>query len=86
MYDFLLSGETLKIRDEARELVKSVPRELLLDMDQDKIQFPKEFLSEAGRRNLMGCRYPVKWGGRGLDWVSTCVVMEEIGVLGYIVA
>ncbi len=86
MYDFLLSPEALKIRDEARDLVKSVPRQMLLDMDQEKITFPKEFLQEAGRRNLMGCRYPVKWGGRGLDWVTTGTVMEEIGVLGYIVA
>ena len=59
---------------------------MILDMDKDKIQFPKEFLQEAGRRNLMGCRYPKQWGGRGLDWVSTCMVMEEIGVLGYIFA
>lgn len=86
MYDFLLSPDALKIRDEARDLVKSVPRQMLLDMDQDKITFPKEFLQEAGRRNLMGCRYPVEWGGRGLDWVTTATVMEEIGVLGYIVA
>lgn len=86
MYDYLLSPEGLKIRDEARDLVKSVPRQMLLDMDQEKITFPKEFLQEAGRRNLMGCRYPVKWGGRGLDWVTTGAVMEEIGVLGYIVA
>mgnify|MGYP000992207259 CR=1 FL=1 len=86
MYDYLLSPEGLKIRDEARDLVKSVPRQMLLDMDQEKITFPKEFLKEAGRRNLMGCRYPVKWGGRGLDWVTTGAVMEEIGVLGYIVA
>ena len=86
MYDFLLSDEIIKVRDEARDLVKSVPRQMLIDMDNDKIQFPKEFLQEAGRRNLMGCRYPVKWGGRGLDWVATGAVMEEIGVLGYIVA
>jgi alkylation response protein AidB-like acyl-CoA dehydrogenase len=86
MYDYLLSPEGIKIRDEARELVKSVPRQMLLDMDLEKITFPKDFLQEAGRRNLMGCRYPVKWGGRGLDWVTTCAVMEEIGVLGYIVA
>jgi alkylation response protein AidB-like acyl-CoA dehydrogenase len=59
---------------------------MILDMDADKIQFPKEFLQEAGKRNLMGCRYPEKWGGRGMDWVSTCMVMEEIGVLGYIFA
>jgi alkylation response protein AidB-like acyl-CoA dehydrogenase len=59
---------------------------MILDMDADKIQFPKEFLQEAGRRNLMGCRYPKKWGGRGMDWVSTCMVMEEVGMLGYIFA
>jgi alkylation response protein AidB-like acyl-CoA dehydrogenase len=86
MFDFLLTKEQLGLRDEVRELVKLVPRQMILDMDQDKIQFPKEFLQEAGRRNLMGCRYPRQWGGRGLDWVSTCMVMEEVGALGYIFA
>ncbi|MFA6032988.1 MAG: acyl-CoA dehydrogenase family protein [Myxococcota bacterium] len=86
MWDHLLSVEGRKIRDEAREFVKTIPGQYILDMDADKIRFPKEFLQEAGRRNLMGCRYPVKWGGRGLDWVTTCAVMEEIGVLGYIFA
>ncbi|BEQ14084.1 acyl-CoA dehydrogenase family protein [Desulfoferula mesophila] len=86
MFEFLLNEEQRKLRDEVRELVAWVPRQLILDMDQDKVTFPKEFLAEAGRRNLMGCRYPRKWGGRGLDWVSTCMVMEEVGVLGYIFA
>jgi butyryl-CoA dehydrogenase len=83
MYDFLLTEEQRSIRDEARALVKWVPRQMILDMDTDAIKFPKEFLQEAGRRNLLGCRYPVKWGGRGLDWVTTCLLMEEIGTLGY---
>jgi butyryl-CoA dehydrogenase len=86
MFDFLLNKDQLKIRDEAREFVKSVPKEMILDMDADKIKFPKDFLQEAGRRNLMGCRYPRQWGGRGLDWVATAAVMEEIGTLGYIFA
>ncbi|MDH5560424.1 MAG: acyl-CoA/acyl-ACP dehydrogenase [Deltaproteobacteria bacterium] len=84
MFDYLLNEETSKIRDEARDFVKWVPREMILKMDRDEIRFPKEFLQEAGRRNLLGCRYPKKWGGRELDWVSTCVVLEEIGSLGYI--
>jgi len=56
---------------------------MVLDMDSDKIKFPKEFLQEAARRNLLGCRYPRQWGGRAMDWVTTCVLMEEIGTLGY---
>jgi len=86
MFDYLLTGKQRQLRDEVRDLVKWVPRQMILDMDADKITFPREFLQEAGRRNLMGCRYPDKWGGRGLDWVSTCMVMEEVGVLGYIFA
>ena len=83
MYDFLLTEEQRRIRDEARDFVKWVPRQMILDMDTDAIKFPKEFLQEAGRRNLLGCRYPKKWGGRGMDWVTTCLLMEEIGTLGY---
>ncbi len=84
MFDYLLTPEQKRLRDEVRDLVKSVPRQLILDMDADKVDFPREFLREAGKRNLMGCRYPTRWGGRGLDWVSTAMVMEEVGVLGYI--
>ena len=83
MFDYMLSKEQVKIRDEAREFVKWVPRQMILDMDKDIIKFPKEFLAEAGRRNLMGCRYPKKWGGREMDWVTTCMLCEEIGTLGY---
>jgi butyryl-CoA dehydrogenase len=83
MFDYMMTKEQLKIRDEARDLVRWVPRQMILDMDADKIKFPKEFLREAGRRNLMGCRYPKAWGGRDMDWVSTGIVMEEVGTLGY---
>src|SRR5512141_3120640 len=86
MFDFVLGKEQLVLREEVRDLVRQVPRQTILDMDRDLIRFPKEFLREAGRRNLMGVRYPKQWGGRGLDWVTTCMVMEEVGALGYIFA
>lgn len=86
MFEYLLNAQQKKLRDEARDFVKSIPGKMILDMDADKIIFPREFLQEAGKRNLMGCRYPKQWGGRGMDWVSTCMVMEEIGRLGYIFA
>ncbi|SHI57478.1 Acyl-CoA dehydrogenase [Desulfatibacillum alkenivorans DSM 16219] len=84
MFDFLLNEEEIKARDEAREFVKTIPRQMILDMDADKIKFPKEFLQEAGRRNLLGVRHPKEWGGRGMSWAGSAAVVEEIGTLGYI--
>jgi alkylation response protein AidB-like acyl-CoA dehydrogenase len=83
MFDYMMTKEQIKIRDAARDFVKWVPRQMILDMDTDKIKFPKEFLQEAGKRNLLGCRYPKKWGGREMDWVTTGIIMEEVGTLGY---
>jgi len=86
MFDFLLTKEQRALREEVRDLVRWVPRQMILDMDQDEIRFPTEFLREAGRRGLMGVRYPRRWGGRGMNWVATSMVMEEVGTLGYIFA
>jgi alkylation response protein AidB-like acyl-CoA dehydrogenase len=86
MFDYMMDEKALALREEVRDLVAGVPKQMILDMDEDKIIFPREFLAEAGRRNLMGCRYPEKWGGRGMDWATTVMVMEEVGVLGYIFA
>jgi len=86
MFDCLLTLEQRALRDEVRDLVRWVPRQMILDMDRDEIRFPKEFLREAGRRGLMGVRYPRRWGGRDMDWVATSMVMEEVGTLGYVFA
>ena len=83
MFDHLLTEEQRRVRDAARDFVKSTPRQLILDMDDDKVRFPKEWLREAGRRNLLGVRHPVKWGGKGSDWVASCAISEEIGSLSY---
>ena len=84
MFDFLMTPEQLKFRDEARELACWVPREYILDMDADKIKYPKEFMQECGRRNLIGIRVPVEYGGRGGQWVDDIIAAEEICVNGYI--
>lgn len=78
----LLTPAEKVLRAEVREFVSSVPRQLLLDMDAEKVVFPREFLEEAGRRNLLGLRFAPTWGGRGLPWTSELVALEEVGVLG----
>lgn len=86
MFDFMMTDEQLKLRDEARAFTKWVPKEMILDMDAEKIHFPHEYLKEAGRRNLLGIRLPKELGGRGLGWVDDGIVAEEVGVASYSLA
>jgi len=86
MFDFTMTEAQIKLRDEAREFTKWVPKELILAMDAEEIQFPKEYLQECGRRNLLGIRLPKEYGGRGLGWVDDAIVAEEIGVASYSLA
>ncbi len=82
MYEVFATNEQKKLREEVRDFVKTIPRQLLIDMDADKVRFPKEFLVEAGRRNLLGLRFPPEYGGRGLKWVDEMIALEEISTLG----
>jgi alkylation response protein AidB-like acyl-CoA dehydrogenase len=82
MLDVFLTEEQKKFKREVQDLVKWVPRQLILDMDADKVKFPDEFVREAGRRNLLGIRFPKKYGGRGLKWVDEILYIGEINKLG----
>lgn len=82
MYEVFATDEQKKLREEVRDFIKTIPRQLLIDMDADKVRFPKEFLVEAGRRKLLGLRFPPEYGGRGLKWVDEIIALEEISTLG----
>jgi len=86
MFDFVMTDAQKKLRDEARDFTRWVPKQLILDMDAEKVQFPHEYLQEAGRRKLLGIRIPEELGGRGLGWVEDGIVAEEIGVASYSLA
>ena len=82
MIESLLTDEQRKLRDKVRDFVKGVPRQLLLDMDADLVQYPREFVEEAARRGLLGLRFPREYGGGGMSWTDEIVAIEEVGVLG----
>ncbi len=82
MIEALLTDEQKALRDETRQFVRTVPRQLLLDMDAEKVLYPREFVIEAAKRNLIGMRFSKEYGGRGLDWTDEIVAIEEIAVLG----
>jgi len=82
MLEVFLTEEQKNLKREVQDFVKSVPRQLILDMDADKVKFPYEFVTEAGRRNLLGLRFPKKYGGRELKWVDEILYIGEINKLG----
>jgi len=81
MIEAMLNEGQRDLRNEVRGLTKSVPRQLILDMDADRVRYPREFLEEAARRKLLGLRFSPEYGGRGLKWVDEIVALEEGGRL-----
>ncbi|AFM01195.1 MULTISPECIES: acyl-CoA dehydrogenase family protein [Desulfitobacterium] len=83
MFDFLLTPGQKLLQEEAARFVKEkVPKQLILDMDEEKVTYPKEYLMDLGQAKLLGLRFAEQYSGRGLQWVDEVSVLEEIGVLG----
>ena len=83
MFDYLISQDAKNIKNEVRAFVRDeIPHSLIKKMDKEEINYPKEFLEKLGAHNLIGLRFPVEFGGRGLNWESEVVALEEVGVLG----
>ncbi|MFX1408387.1 MAG: acyl-CoA dehydrogenase family protein [Promethearchaeota archaeon] len=83
MFDYIISEEAKKIKEEVRTFVRDeVPPSLIKKMDQNEIQYPIEYLQNLGKHNLICLRVPKEYGGRGLNWECEVVALEEVGVLG----
>jgi len=83
MFDVLISKDNKELKNEVRMFVKDeISHSLLKQMDKDEIQYPREYVVALSKKNLIGLRFPKKYGGRGLNWESEVIALEEIGVLG----
>jgi acyl-CoA dehydrogenase len=83
MLDALLSPTQLLLQNEVRAFVREkISRQLLLDMDLEKVSYPRNYIEQLAGQNLLGLRFADRWGGRGLTWSDEVIALEEIGVLG----
>ena len=82
MLEPLMTDKQRSLRDEVRQYVKSVPKQLLLDMDADKVRYPRDYVVGLAKKKLLGLRFSTEYGGGGLKWVDEAIALEEIGVLG----
>jgi hypothetical protein len=81
MYDYLLTDEGREFKQKAREFAAQIPRQLLLDMDAEKVQYPTDYVQNLAQAGLLGLRFPKRFGGQDQSWVTEMAVLEEIGVL-----
>jgi alkylation response protein AidB-like acyl-CoA dehydrogenase len=71
------------VRDEVKTLVRDeVSSDFLRKLDKDEVNYPRDFVERLAASNLLGVRFPKKYGGRGLSWVAEVAAGEEIGCLG----
>jgi len=82
MLDIYMDSKKNSLLEEVRDFVKSVPKQLLLDMDADKVIYPADYVREAAKRRLLGLRFSPEFGGRGLKWEDEIIALEEVGILG----
>jgi len=80
--NILLTEEEAKLRDEIKDFVKNIDPNYMRAMEAEKIDYPQEALKEMAKRKILGLRFPKKYGGRELNWVSDCLGVEEISVFG----
>ena len=51
MFEFMLSEEEIDIVHEAIDFVSGLPKQLMRDMDEDKIEYPREYRGRATSRS-----------------------------------
>lgn len=82
MFDVYMDAKKTALMNDVRDFVKSVPKKLLMDMDDNKVVYPTDYVRDAAKRHLLGLRFSPEFGGRGLKWEDEIIALEEVGVLG----
>jgi acyl-CoA dehydrogenase len=76
--DFSLTDEQKDIRQLAHDFAEKEIRPKAWDYDRDGT-FPSEIIEKAWEVGLMNSHIPVEYGGPGLDYLTGCLIEEELG-------
>ncbi len=79
MVDYNFTEEQELIRKSVREWCeKNLPMEKIREMDT-KQRIPRELVKGMGDLGILLPTVPTEHGGAGLDWVTACIISEEMG-------
>jgi len=75
--DFSYSEEQLQLRRSVREFAEGEIAPHVSEWDEGNI-FPAQVIRKLGQLGYMGCVFPEEYGGAALDYISYCIVIEEL--------
>ena len=78
MVDFTLTDEQKDIRELAHDFAAKEMRPVAWEYDKDST-WPQEVVQKAWEVGLMNSHIPEEYGGPGLDYLSGCLIEEELG-------
>ncbi len=78
MVDFTLTDEQKDLRELAHNFAEKEIRKVAWEYDKDGT-WPQEIIEKAWEVGLMNTHIPEQYGGPALDFVSGCLIEEELG-------
>ncbi len=78
MVDFTLTDEQKDLRELAHSFAEKEIRKVAWEYDKDGT-WPQDVIDKAWEVGLMNTHIPEAYGGPGLDYLSGCLIEEEIG-------
>jgi acyl-CoA dehydrogenase len=76
--DFTLTDEQKDIRQLAHDFAEKEIRPVAWELDKEST-FPQQIIEKAWEVGLMNSHIPEEYGGPGLDYLSGCLIEEELG-------
>jgi acyl-CoA dehydrogenase len=76
--DFTLTDEQKDLRELANSFAEKEMRKVAWEYDKDGT-WPQDVIDKAWEVGLMNTHIPEAYGGPGLDYLSGCIIEEEVG-------
>jgi alkylation response protein AidB-like acyl-CoA dehydrogenase len=75
--DFEFTEEQIMIRNTVREFAEKEIAPVAREYNRNE-QFPVELVRKMGEMGFLGLNLPAEYGGGGADYISYCVMLEEL--------
>ena len=76
--NFEITEEQAMIRDTTRDFARKEIAPVSRDNNRNE-HFPLDIINKLGKIGILGLNLPSEYGGGGADYISYCIMLEELG-------